>query len=406
MKTINHYFTNKKILILILLFALITRLFHLDFPNKYVFDEVYHAFTAKEYLAGHKEAWEWWTKPPPGVAYEWTHPPLAKEIMTASMFLVHSANSWAWRLPGSLLGVLSVFLVYLLAVELLKNKPSALISALIFSIDGLNFVQSRVGMNDIYYVTFLLLSLLLILRNKYFLSSLFFGLAISSKWAAIYFILLVFYIIFHQRQFKKLIFFITIPPLIYILSYLPFFILGHSISQFIQLQQQMWWYHTNLKAAHGYASAWWSWPLNLYPVWYFVDYGKNTVANIFASGNPAVFWVGTVTIILTAFEAIKKRSNELSIIILGFLIFWLPWVLSPRIMFLYHFSPSVPFLALSLGYQLGQELFDKKGRQLVTILISLMVLNFVLFYPILTGVYVPRNFIHLFFTINLSKNPF
>src|SRR3990167_238063 len=104
----------KYILIIILLISTFLRLYRLDDPNKYVFDEVYHAFTAKEFLAGRKVAWEWWTKPPPGVAYEWTHPPLAKEVMATSMFIFQTEDAWAYRLPGALLGVLSVYLVYLL----------------------------------------------------------------------------------------------------------------------------------------------------------------------------------------------------------------------------------------------------------------------------------------------------
>jgi len=161
----------KIILVLILLSTAFLRLYRLDYPNRYVFDEVYHAFTAKEYLLGHKEAWEWWTTPPPGVAYEWTHPPLAKEIMTISMFITDSTNAWAWRLPGALLGILSTFLVYLTALKLFKKESVALISGFIFSIDGINFVQSRTGMNDIYYVTFVLISLIFILNKKFFLSA-------------------------------------------------------------------------------------------------------------------------------------------------------------------------------------------------------------------------------------------
>src|SRR3990167_6239125 len=110
-----------KILIAILLFALLTRFYNLNYPNQYVFDEVYHAFTAKEFSTGHKEAWEWWTTPPPGVAYEWTHPPLAKEIMAVSMFFLRTQDAWAYRLPGALLGVLSVYLVYLLGLKLFSN---------------------------------------------------------------------------------------------------------------------------------------------------------------------------------------------------------------------------------------------------------------------------------------------
>lgn len=396
----------KNILILILLLTAILRLYRLDYPNKNIFDEVYHAFTAKEYLKGSKEAWQWWTKAPEGVAYEWTHPPLAKEIMAVSMFITRSQDAWAWRLPGVLLGVLSVFVIYKLALRLFQSEIPALLAASLFSIDGLNFVQSRVGMNDIYFVTFFLLSLLFMLNKRVIYAAIFFGLAISSKWAAIYGFLFIFipYLLF-KRQYVNLLWVILVPPLIYLVSYIPFFLLGHSFDQFIQLQQQMWWYHTGLKATHDYSSPWWSWPLNLYPIWYFVDYQDKFIANIFASGNSPLFWFGALAVILTGWEAIKKKSINLFLIVMGFLAFWLPWAISPRIMFLYHFSPSVPFLALSLAYQLSMGLKEKKNRQLVIVLLVIMLFTFIVIYPLLTGIPIPRNLVNLFFLTNLSKNP-
>ena len=396
----------KHILIFILLLTAFLRLFRLDYPNQYVFDEVYHAFTAKEYLAGHKETWEWWTTPPPGVAYEWTHPPLAKEVMAVSMSIFGTEDAWAYRLPGVLLGILSVYLVYLLGLKLLQNQTASLIAAFTFSLDGLNFVQSRTGMNDAYFIAFMLASVLLFLNKKFVLSSILLGLTLASKWAGVYVYLLFVPLLLKDQRYKNLLYFIFIPPIIYLLSYLPFFLLGHSFSQFIQLQQQMWWYHTGLKATHTYTSPWWSWPLNLYPVWYFVDYQKGNIANIFASGNPVVFWVGAVAVILTAWETVKKKSVNLAIVTLGFLIFWLPWALSPRIMFLYHFSPSVPFLSLALGHQLSALLNDRKGKQLAFVLLFLICLSFILTFPFLTGISIPRDFVKLFFLFNLSKNPF
>ena len=208
------------------------------------------------------------------------------------------------------------------------------------------------------------------------------------------------------RQFNKLIYFVLIPPVVYLLSYTPYFWIGYKWNDFVELHNQIWWYQTHLKATHTYSSPWWSWPLNLYPVWYFVDYQKNTVANIFASGNPVVFWVGTVSLILTGLELIKKKSLNLLIVVLGFSVFWLPWALSPRIMFLYHFSPSVPFLSLALGHQLSLELGNRKGRRLIFVLLFLMALSFIIVFPFLTGIFLPRKFISLFFLTNLSKNPF
>lgn len=413
----------KKILLIILMLAAITRLYGLDYPNKFYFDEVYHAFTAKEYLKGSRDAWDPWAKPPAGVAYEWTHPPLAKEIMTASMFLFRSQDGWAWRLPGAMLGILSVFLVYQLGLTLLKNQYAALIASFAFSLDGLNFVQSRIGMNDIYFVTFMLLSLLLFIKKNYFWSASFTGLALASKWTAIYLlgmysIVLLFHLIKHRDQFLKdktllrqiilppALLFIVIPAGVYLASYLPYFLLGFSFDQFIQLQQQMWWYHTGLKATHGYSSVWWSWPLNLYPVWYFVDYLKGSMANIFSSGNSVLFWTGTLSLLLTMRDGFREKGEGLKFILLGFFIFWLPWALSPRIMFLYHFSPSIPFLTLSLGHQLRVGLNDRKSYQLVITLLILIALNFAFIYPFLAGIPLPNNMVSLFFLTNLSKNPF
>ena len=137
-----------------------------------------------------------------------------------------------------------------------------------------------------------------------------------------------------------------------------------------------------------------------------MDYQKNQIANIFASGNPAVFWIGFVTVILTIWEVIKKKSVNLFIILLGFFIFWLPWAFSPRIMFLYHFSPSVPFLTLVLGYQLSKALEYKNAKRLSFVLLILMTLSFALIFPFITGIPIPKNFISLFFVTNVSKNPF
>lgn len=393
----------KLTLLIILLLSLGLRLYRLNYPNAYVFDEVYHAFTAKEYLKGSKEAWEWWVSPPTGVAYEWTHPPLAKEVMSMSMFIFRSEDAWVWRLPGVLFGTLTILLVFKISRLLFKDDKVALTSAFIFSLDGLNFVQSRIGMNDIYLVFFSLACLLFLLEKKFFISAIFFGLAFASKWSAVYLLVVLFILLFKDKNLTKTPIFLIAATGIYLLSYIPFFVSGHSFDQFKELQQQMWWYHTNLKAIHNYSSPWWSWPLNLVPVWYFVQYQTDKIANIFASGNSVAFILGSAAILISILEYFKQKSKSLLLIILCFLVFWLPWSLSPRIMFLYHFSPSVPFLSIALGYQISTLVKNK------TIFIGLLVaisIGFILIYPILTGVFLPKNLLDFFLLTNLAKNPF
>ncbi len=427
MENLRQHLTAKKILVIILILSAVLRLYNIWYPKGYVFDEVYHAFTAKEYLLNHKEGWEWWGSPPAGVAYEWTHPPLAKEIMALSMGVLHTTDAWAYRLPGAFLGILSVYLIYLLGKKIFNSERVALISAFIFSLDGLNFVQSRTGMNDIYFVTFALACVLLFLDKRFLLSSIFLGLAVSSKWTGFYLFGMVMVLaIFTRIKLKYLIYFYLIPPFVYLFTYLPFFLYDHqNYSQFknnwelfVQLQQQMWWYHTGLKATHDYTSPWWSWPINLKPVWYFVDYEhpNKAVSNIFASGNPLMFLFGFAALIISLFELIRKRTKALLIPVLGYLAFWLPWAISPRIMFLYHYSPSVPFMSLLLGYQINKLSDEMKGEkflggkispnQILIISLILIVISFLFVYPMLIGIPLDKQNMLLFFRTNLTKNPF
>lgn len=469
------FLKSNRILILILFLSAFLHLFRLDYPNAYVFDEVYHGFTAKEYLKGSREAWLWDSVPPAGVAFEWTHPPLAKEIMTASMFLVSSTDAWGWRLPGAILGIISVLLVYKIGKRLFDIN-TGLIAAFIFSLDGLNFVQSRTGMNDIYLVTFSLASILLLLNKKFFLSAVFLGFAFASKWSAAYLValnsLIIFYFFINGKfrfvgVIRSFLYILVLVPLIYLFTYIPFFILENnsngffinpkSFSQFVNLdalfqcqlykspqffqdgvfncpfpytlQNQMLNYHTHLVATHDYASPAWSWPLNLYPVWYYVEYHKNgLISNIFASGNPILFWLGVGAILITIYDFIltlRKRNDpehysaiekdhplKLSpkdsylLLLLGFFVFWLPWIFSPRIMFLYHYSPSVPFLSLALGHQISLITNHKSSKWLGIIILLLISLGFLIIYPILTGIPLNKEIFMKFFDTNLAKNPF
>jgi len=192
--------TSKKILILILFFSLVTRFWGLGYPKEEYFDEVYHAFTARLMLHEDPKAWEWWNPHPEGFAYEWTHPPLAKLGMVLGM-KIFGENSFGFRSVQAILGVGIVFLVYLLTFEIFNDRKTSLLASFLISLDGLVLVMNRIGMNDTYLVFFILLSLVLFIKNRFFMSSLSFGLAISSKWSAIYFlpILAVSHIVFKKK---------------------------------------------------------------------------------------------------------------------------------------------------------------------------------------------------------------
>ncbi|MEO6294919.1 MAG: phospholipid carrier-dependent glycosyltransferase [Candidatus Limnocylindria bacterium] len=66
------------ILLALVAFALVFRLWRLDVPRGQHFDEVYHARSATEFLSGWQNGWD-------RDVYEWTHPMLAKYLIAAGI---------------------------------------------------------------------------------------------------------------------------------------------------------------------------------------------------------------------------------------------------------------------------------------------------------------------------------
>jgi len=408
------FIKSHHILILILLFSLATRLFRLSIPQTYYFDEVYHAYTAKAYARNDPRGYEWWNNSDEeGTAFEWLHPPTSKLIMAGSI-KIFGENSFAWRLPSAISGTLVIFLIYLLTQKLFKNTQTSLLAATIASLDGLLLTQSRIAMNDIFLVAFMLTALIFYLqfvdkkRYKYLIfSGLFVGISLSTKWSGI-FLLPVIGISegFRLANKKKPIFslkyvllffssFVLIPILIYTLSFTQFFLQGHTTQQFAELHNQIIRYQFGLDATHTFQSKAWQWPIIGRPVWYHVDYStSNKIGNIYALSNPIISWFGLFAFIWFLIQIIIKKKNQtLShlLLITAYVFVWMPWLLSPRIMFYYHYTPAIPFLAIFISYLLTSF---KKSQRLKYILsfITITLLIFILFYPQWTGIPMPKTY--------------
>lgn len=401
--------------LLILLFvSFIFRINHLATPSSYIFDEVYHVVTARAYSQNNPDAYNPFSAPPePNTAFEWLHPPLAKLIQASSINLLGD-SSFAWRFPSAIFGTLSIVALYYFALTLFKKPKLALLSATLFSLDGLQLTMSRITMNDIFVTTFIILSLTFFYkaigsedRKHLFLTGLFTGLALATKWSALF--LYPIYTIFLIRSvlakwqgqtlmdsIKKIsIFFIyllIVPILIYFLSYTQFFLLGYSLKDFIDLHKQIYWYQTGLTATHGYQSIAWQWPLLIKPVWFHVQYTKNHIANIYNLGNPAIFWGG-----LLAVGSELKRCSEPSVkspnlfLLLSYLLLFLPWLLSPRILFFHHFLPALPFLCLIIA----KTIYPYKSLILSYLLLTILL--FLFFYPLNIGIPLPNNLVKFWF---------
>lgn len=401
---INRFFKKNKvnILAIILAFSFISRIFNLWYPQGFYFDEVYHAFTAREMFKGNVAAWEWWNTASEGLtyceatscayceatscAYEWSHPPLAKIFMVLGMS-IFGESSFGWRIPAAILGTGVVFLVYSLARNLFKSESVGLLSAAVFSLDGLPLVMSRIGMNDIYFLFFALLTIVLFLRNNFLVSALALGFAFSSKWTALWIYPIVFLVmfLFKIKPRLQILWFFLLPPAVYLLSYWGFFATGHTFGQFVELQQQMWWYHTGLEATHAYQSQAWAWPFMIRPIWLFTYSFDGIVSNIYGMGNPLVFWLGFISLIVLAFVGIFSRFYVGIFVVLSWFLLFGPWLFSPRIMFFYHYLPAVPFLSIALGWFLSLQ-----KVKVVAAILGIILVLYLFFFPHWTGIFVPQ----------------
>jgi dolichyl-phosphate-mannose-protein mannosyltransferase len=451
------------VLILILAFAFVTRVARLHLPERYIFDEVYHAVTAKLIARGDPRAFEWWhPAPEPNTAIDWLHPPLAK-FTQALGILAFGENTFGWRISSALFGVLVIWITAVLAKELSGQHAVGAMAGLLASLDGLLLVQSRIAMNDIHVTFFILAAALAYWRLRqqrqpwrWLVLSILLGLAIASKWSGLFIIIFVFaweiltlLINWARRTFTfsfslsqavmLMVSAFIIPLWIYISVYGMMFAQGKSlfcyenqivenvcykeefkssdpnipsstvyISHFAELHRQIWWYQTNLKATHGYQSRPWQWLWDLKPVWYHVEYapaGEDTIANIYAFGNPALFWLGNLSVVATFIWASmrflqRKTSPQLIgavFALTAYLIVWLPWQFSPRIMFFYHYAPAVPFLCILLAWQLvrlarWQPSGLPLGKGFTLLAVLAIATTFAIWYPNWTGIAVPTDF--------------
>lgn len=105
-------------------------------------------------------------------------------------------GTWGWRLASLAFGTALIPLLYLFALSLWPNRLFAALSALLMTFDGLEFVQSRLALLDIFPIFFVVLALLLFQIHRhaqspraFYISGLAVGLAVglgaAAKWTAL-----------------------------------------------------------------------------------------------------------------------------------------------------------------------------------------------------------------------------
>ena len=122
---------------------------------------------------------------------------------------------------------------------------------------------------------------------------------------------------------------LAIPLVVYVLLYIPWALIeghqlfagwppGHTGQTLVDLTAEMYRYHNDLTAPHAASSPWWAWPLNLKPVWFYQgSFANDTAASIYDAGNVVLWWMGIPAMAFVAFQAFKRQSLPLALILVG-----------------------------------------------------------------------------------------
>jgi dolichyl-phosphate-mannose-protein mannosyltransferase len=356
------------------------------YENGTYFDEVYFVQTAEEHL--HLEE-----------PYEWSHPPLGKLII-ASGILALGSNPFAWRITGVLFATAMIPLIYLMACRLFKNRWYGVTASLLLAVEFMHYTQARLATGETFLFCFLMLMFFFSLRylqtppaesggRDLFLSLLFFGMAFSVKWTAIYGFIAICVLLalfkwrhgLRRAELTGLLAGVIAAAVFYVATYIPYFLAGHGLGDMIELQFSMFGYHSGLEAAHHYSSPWWSWPLMLHPLLLYSGEIDGQPSMIVALGNPVIWWLGIAGMLYVLWNAARHRETTAAFIAVAFLALWLLYAPLPRLLFIYHYYPAVLFMILGITYCL-----NRLHKLWITVpYLFLAVIAFAFFFPVISG---------------------
>ena len=426
LKTIKGLFRtwDNEILLLVtlLVLGLLTHFFFIWYPAEVVFDEVHYGKFVNGYLRGE--------------AFFSGHPPLGVQLLTLGAWLGRYRPLFAFEVIGealtnysfvairfvaNLAGALIPLAVYFFIRSLKLSPKVAFLTGLFLVFDNALLVQSHYILIDAFLILFGFLGLAFFMtarnhryRWPYFIiAGIFLGLGCAVKWTALSFVLFCGIVVscdllrlLLRKSFrasgkviaKSLVGLIILPLIIYFgvfcvhVKLLPNPGPGDAymseqyrtgekniVARFIEFNKVN--YYSNVKgitSGHPYASQFYTWPLMLRSVFYWV----NGDAKIYLLGNPIIWWSSTIAIftaIILFFRRLRK-DRIIRLLLLGYAVNILPFLGIERVVFLYHYLPALIFAVAIMVY-----LINASSKKALFVLLALSIITFFYFAPLSYG---------------------
>jgi dolichyl-phosphate-mannose-protein mannosyltransferase len=342
-----------------------------------------------------------------------SHAPLGKWLIAAGMELLGPTNPYGWRLMSVIFGTLMVALVIAIGYRLTRSHGWALLAGAVVAVDAHAITLSRLAILDIFVATFALAGVYCMLedairrRPPYRLrtdplpawrrpwlvtAALMFGAATSVKGSGVVFfaVFAVFLTVDEYLQRRALprpvlstvqqtVRNATLAIPVYLSVYLASWtgwlmtsggmdrnwaaanppqglevLIPDALRSLIHYQIKAYRGDAGIShEAHGDSVAY-SWPFMGYPTSLYTQMtetagGDPTFITVSSAGNPVIWWLACLAVLAVAVTAVVRRNVYATIIILGFLAGWAPWLFTgARTVYHTYSIAFLPYMILAL----------------------------------------------------------
>ncbi len=398
--------------------GLLFRLWNLGSPKGKIFDEVYYATNAHSLLLHGVEL-----NAKTGQSEFIVHPPTGKWLIAGGIKLF-GYNEFGWRFSAALAGAISIVLMYFTAKALFNKPFLSGLAAFLVLVDGLHLVHSRVALLDIFLLLFIQIAVLAFLHQKYWITSISLGFAISTKWSGLYLLvsLALLVLILDYRKFKflgssspirnviankfilRFLQFGILPVITYVATWVGWFASksGWDRNWSPSVLKSFWHYHaeilnfhTHLTSSHPYEANPWSWLIQGRPTSLFYSSPKNCGAascaqEVLALGTPILWWTATFTLAITFGYWVSRREWQAEILLVVVAASYLPWLaFQQRTMFSFYAIAFEPFLLLTIVYVFSK--IPRNQREITLIFGAIVLAIFLYFLPLYLGTPISYN---------------
>lgn len=380
---------------LLVLLGVVLRVEQLDSPKTFGFDEHHFVENARNYLRGRADVND--------------HPPLGKLTIALSM-MAFGDRSFAWRVPALIAGLATIALGAALARRLFPSRLAPWVAAAFLAGDGFFIGYSRAGLLDAQLVALAVGATLLVASRPgaraLVAAGLLAGLAMNVKLSGVVLTVPLAIGLAQARLDRRARLAAAAgTALAMAIGFWVPWAIGLAITgkpadpwHAVQETQRLLAHHAALtKMDNDLTSSWPTWLFAYRPIVLVLTGDGESVRMVTSLGNPLV-WIGSSLAMVGTFAALLWNGARATlsegaeppsgsdywatqgrgslVLLVGWLSFLAPWMLSRRDPYIYHYLPCYFFAVVALASMVAWVAERRRALGLLGVVLALVVAGF------------------------------